>query len=436
MPKTPSPGPASPLRRLVLSLRRYPLLWMQNSKLYGPAFVPEQWLQKLALSGLFARPGGSSATTEHRSDPTSVTPFRAWVQAYSPYLIAVLSVTIALLLAVWIAPALGLFPLMLLFTAVVISALYGGLKAGFLAIALTLAGSTFFPLFSLASEADRLRLVLFLFTATLVVLLNSLVHGRSENQAQIAELQKLDRLKDDFLSTVSHELRTPIANMTMAIHMLKRPIPAEKREQYLRILEKECAREADLLNNILDLQRLDANSRPLRLEAILLQDWLPRVVEPYFLQAQQRSQQLVLKVSPDLAPLTTDSISFERIVSELVHNACKYTPAGGVLTIQANLGGERGLQLVVSNTGVEIPPQELLYIFDRFYRIPNNDPWEQGGTGLGLALVKKLVEHLGGTIAVESESNRTAFTVQLPTVLPGSPVRESSPSPLKPRRQP
>ncbi|MBC8123709.1 MAG: HAMP domain-containing histidine kinase, partial [Gemmatimonadaceae bacterium] len=389
---------------------------MQSSKLRRPV-APEQWLRKLALPAFFARPGEQPAAAEHRSEATSATPSRAWVQAYSPYLIAVLSVTIALLLAIWIAPALGLFPLMLLFTAVVVSALYGGMKAGFLAIALTLAGSAFFPLFSLASEADRLRLLLFLFTATLVVLLNSLVHSRSENQAQIAELQKLDRLKDDFLSTVSHELRTPIANMTMAIHMLKRPIPAEKREQYLRILEKECAREADLLNDSLDLQRIEASSRPLRLEAILLQEWLPRVVEPYFLQAQQRSQQLVLKVSPDLAPLTTDSISLERIVSELIHNACKYTPAGGVLTIQATLNGERGLQLSVSNTGIEIPPQELLYIFDRFYRIPNNDPWDQGGTGLGLALVKKLVEYLGGIIAVESAANRTVFTIELPTVL-------------------
>ena len=102
-----------------------------------------------------------------------------------------------------------------------------------------------------------------------------------------------------------------------------------------------------------------------------------------------------------------------RILAELLNNACKYTPPGESIHLKviAELGQ---FQLQVSNTGVEIPVQELPRIFDKFYRIPRGDRWEQGGAGLGLALVKGLVNRLAGSIRVESEARRTCFTVELP----------------------
>ena len=102
-----------------------------------------------------------------------------------------------------------------------------------------------------------------------------------------------------------------------------------------------------------------------------------------------------------------------RILAELLNNACKYTPPGEHITLTARAKKEK-IQLQVCNSGVEIPQKELPRVFDKFYRIPSHDPWKQGGTGLGLSLVQKLSEQLGGGIWVESGGGKTCFTVELP----------------------
>ena len=120
-----------------------------------------------------------------------------------------------------------------------------------------------------------------------------------------------------------------------------------------------------------------------------------------------------MEFPPQLPPLNSDKNALERILGELLNNACKYTPPGEKITVSA-WTTEARMQLRVSNSGVEIPQGELSQIFEKFYRIPHHDTWKHGGTGLGLALVKKLVEHLGGTIKAESPTAQTRFTVQLP----------------------
>jgi PAS domain S-box-containing protein len=247
-----------------------------------------------------------------------------------------------------------------------------------------------------------------------------------ELEAQMAELQKLNRMKDDFLSTVSHELRTPMANMKLAIWMLRSSKSYEKRESYLRILEAECARETDLITDLLDMQRLEAGMGMMLSESIVLSDWLPCIMESFSVRTQERQQSLTLEVFPDLPPLISDSRSLERILVELLNNACKYTPPGRDIVVRAGRGPRSSavwptIELSVCNGGVEIPMKELPRIFEKFYRIPHHDPWKQGGTGLGLALVKKMVEQLGGTISVLSHSGATTFAVELPQ----APNRES-----------
>ena len=183
--------------------------------------------------------------------------------------------------------------------------------------------------------------------------------------------------------------------------------------RYLQILNNECRREIELINNLLDLQRLEAGVQPLAPDIIDLQTWLPHLVEPFQERAQNRQQTLQVDVPTDLPPLVIDPACLGRILAELLNNACKYTPPSGRITLIAR-AENAGIQLKVSNSGVEIPTLELSRIFDKFYRIPSTDPWKQGGTGLGLALVQKLTEHLGGTIKVESASAQTCFTVEFP----------------------
>ncbi|NJN58796.1 MAG: GAF domain-containing protein [Leptolyngbyaceae cyanobacterium SL_5_9] len=241
-------------------------------------------------------------------------------------------------------------------------------------------------------------------------------------QVQVRELERLNRLKDEFLSTVSHELRTPISNVKMAIHMLKAATTEEKRQRYLDILDAESTREAELINDLLDLQRLEDTCYPLAFEVIRLQDWLPGIVEPFHTRTATHEQTLEVSCPPDLLPMTTDSIVLRRIIAELLNNACKYTVPSGEIYLKVHQEPNFGLNLAPTTifflrNQAAIPSSELPHIFEKFYRVPNADPWKQGGTGLGLALVQKLVEQCGGTIKAESIGGWTSFTVRLPTQL-------------------
>ncbi|MBW4488582.1 MAG: PAS domain S-box protein [Trichocoleus desertorum ATA4-8-CV12] len=245
-------------------------------------------------------------------------------------------------------------------------------------------------------------------------------------QAQVAELEKLNRLKDDFLSTISHELRTPMASIKMAAQMLEMtlmqeeklaPSSSDRASQYFQVLHDECDREIKLINDLLDLTRLDAETEPLLFTAINPYCWIPSVVEPFLEQARMQEQELQVHLPPGLPTLHTDLSILERILTELLRNACKYTPTQAAIAVTAQANSEF-FRLTVHNSGVEIAAVELEHVFDKFYRIPNHDPWKHGGTGLGLALVRKLVEHLSGTIQATSEANQVSFTVQIPIAPP------------------
>jgi|GEM_PF-993756 len=237
---------------------------------------------------------------------------------------------------------------------------------------------------------------------------------------QAEELEKLNHIKDDVLNTVSHELRSPMTNIKMALKMLEinlKQLDLSNSEgkipQYLQILQYESERELNLINALLDLSRLETGSESLQLTSFELQSWLPHIIEPFLARIHNQQQQLEVELPEQLPPLSSDPTALERILVELLNNACKYTPAGEKIQVSVQVAEAR-MQLQVSNSGVEIATEELSQIFEKFYRIPHHDHCQHGGTGLGLTLVKKLVEHLGGTIKAESSTAQTIFTVQLP----------------------
>lgn len=234
-------------------------------------------------------------------------------------------------------------------------------------------------------------------------------------QQKMQELERLNILKDDFLSTVSHELRTPMSNIKMAIHMLNQFPLEERQTRYVKILEAECSRETELINDLLDLQRLEADTEPMPLEKLVLSEWLAGVLEPFQSRARDRKQNLNVHCDPQAVAVQSNRVSLERILAELLNNACKYTPDGGDVhfKIELSQNPDPFVRFQVTNQA-EIPPSELPRIFDKFYRVPNADPWKQGGTGLGLALVEKLVEQLQGKINVTSAQGQTTFTIELP----------------------
>lgn len=257
---------------------------------------------------------------------------------------------------------------------------------------------------------------------------------------QITGIEELDQLKDDFLSTISHELRSPVTNIKVATRMLRLLLQQDESNEngnslflheldqttlkskvdcYLLILEQECDREMNLLNKFLDLQQLDAGNYCLQETKVKLQELIPIVVKPFLRRVTEQQQTLHLEIAPSLPTLKIDQSSLERILAELLDNACKFTPTGEVIVVKLSLAStfpevSKRLQLSVTNSGVEIALRDCSQIFERFYRLPNGDRWKHDGTGLGLTLVKKLTEHLGGTIQVESGAGKTCFTVELP----------------------
>ena len=243
-------------------------------------------------------------------------------------------------------------------------------------------------------------------------------------QAQVQELQRLKQLNDHFLSTMIHELRSPIASIKMAIELLSTlvisPLDLAQILRCINVLERECDREIALIEDLLNLQYLEAGQTLEKRTVTHLPDFLVQVIEPFYAQAQNRQQLLRVDLAADLPTLNIEALSLSRIITELLTNACKYPPAHESILAAVNCVKAQtvpyqpvSLQIVVMNRGAEIPSDQLPRIFDKFHRIPSNDYWKQGGTGLGLTLVKKLAETLGGTIEVESTNNQTCFTVQL-----------------------
>jgi signal transduction histidine kinase len=253
-----------------------------------------------------------------------------------------------------------------------------------------------------------------------------------EIQEQITLLQKKQEklllLKEDFLNTMSHELRTPLSNMRLSIQMLElilchsgllvvdqknSGLQPTSIAHFIHILKEECEKEICLINDLLTLQQLEAEIQPLLPISICLKSWFPQMVETFERKASNHQLKFQIDIPADLPTLVTDFAMLERLFKELLTNACKFTPLGESITITASTH-VGWIQVRISNSGVEIPANELDHIFDKFYRIPNDDPWKHAGTGLGLALVKQLASHLSGSIWAESGSGQTSFVVELP----------------------
>ncbi len=243
-------------------------------------------------------------------------------------------------------------------------------------------------------------------------------------QSQVDELERLNLLKDDFLSTVSHELRTPLTSIRLSVDLLQISLRqfslSDKQQQYLSLLRQECQREIELVEDLLTLQELEANSYSPSPEDLDLGQRLTTWMQALQAGVLAAQQDLSLQILSPLPLLRLNAVSLERVFRELIVNACKYGDRPGVIQVQASLdcsptteSGPYRLLLQVRNTG-SIPPTELPYLFNSFYRVPQADPWKQGGTGLGLALVKKLVESMQGKITAKSEDGWVSFWVELP----------------------
>lgn len=241
---------------------------------------------------------------------------------------------------------------------------------------------------------------------------------------QLDQLRQLNQLKDEFLSTVNHELRTPLTSMSLAIRMLRQPgLPTERQAKYLDILEQQCTQETNLINDLLTLQELESHQAPFQLETIDLKPRIHDLAQSFKEKWADKGLTITVYLPKASLLLQTDFESFERILQELLTNAGKYSAPDTTVVLRATHQVNQQVNqivLTVTNIGPGISPEEVTHIFDKFHRGQGVTQQAIQGTGLGLALVKCLVQHLNGTIAVSSSQSRqsssceTCFTLTLP----------------------
>lgn len=245
-----------------------------------------------------------------------------------------------------------------------------------------------------------------------------------KTRQQVDQLRRLNQLKDEFLSTMSHELRTPLTSMTLAIRMLRQPgLSEERRSKYLDILEQQCLQETNLINDLLTLQQLESQTSGIQLQKIDLKNLICDLQQSTEHHWINKGLKLAVDLPAHPLKLETDFDSLNRILQELLINAGKYSEPGTTVFLRARYQTEENIpQIVISvtNIGAGISPEELPHIFDKFRRGAGVTQQAIAGTGLGLALVKCLVQHLNGTITVTSHplgytpAWETCFTLTLP----------------------
>ena len=229
-------------------------------------------------------------------------------------------------------------------------------------------------------------------------------------------LKELDHLKDEFLSNVSHEFRTPLASIKLYLQLLARGRP-EKREEYLRTLQRETFRLETLIEDLLDLSQLDSKAASFHVESININYLTVELIQDRAAMAAEHGLIFDCQLAAGLPMALIDPRRFMQVMSNLTTNAINYTPAGGIITLSTAIRQENDSDWVtftVRDTGRGISPQEILHLFERFYRGEAGRGSTAHGTGLGLAICKQIVEQMGGHITVESEPEAgTAFTVWL-----------------------
>jgi two-component system phosphate regulon sensor histidine kinase PhoR len=242
-------------------------------------------------------------------------------------------------------------------------------------------------------------------------------HVIARQAEAVQVLRELDQAKSDFVSTVSHELRTPLTSISGYLEMLQDGDGGElpdRTQQMLTVIDRNATRLRNLIEDLLTQSRIDAGRLRLELTTVEVGSVLRTVHEAMLPLAAANHIELNLEASSDLK-VEGDPVQLEQVFTNLIGNACKFTPPGGQVRVELAADEDDGVLVLVSDTGMGIPGQDIGNLFTRFFRASNATAAALPGTGLGLAIVREIVQRHGGSIDVESElGGGSTFSVWLP----------------------
>ncbi len=246
-------------------------------------------------------------------------------------------------------------------------------------------------------------------------LVNVFNRSITEIQNTLVEQHKLEEQRREFVANVSHEFRAPVTSLQGFLELMQDGvIPDEEKSKYFTLMLKDIGRLNRLVSDLLDLARFQAGQakiKPVALEPGLLASEVVAKLTP---RATEKNIRLLTEFSQALSPVLADGDRLEQILVNLIDNALRFTPVDGWIKISIHQGEEETC-FSVADSGIGIPPQDLPYVFERFYKVDKARTPDKGGTGLGLAIVRELVLAHGGTIDVESKSGQgTVFSFTLP----------------------
>lgn len=280
-------------------------------------------------------------------------------------------------------------------------------------------------------DGEQLRLAAVFANHAAVALENARLYDEAERRRQEAERARRDaetanRLKDDFLATLSHELRTPLTAMLAWVRLLRTgAVNASTTTTALEAIERNVRLQARLIDDLLDISRIASGKLGMTFQTVDLVEVVTASVESLRPDAESKGLRFEVSHAAEVPPVIGDIERLQQIVRNLAGNAIKFTPPGGHIAVRVAPHGTQAT-ITVADTGEGLSPDELPHVFDRFRQGDSAITRRHGGLGLGLAIVRDLVELHGGTVSAESggPGQGSRFTVRLP--LSGGPVTEVS----------
>ena len=212
----------------------------------------------------------------------------------------------------------------------------------------------------------------------------------------------LDIMRKEFVANVSHELKTPITTIKSYTEtLLDSDLDKKSQTNFLKIIDRENSRMSRIVTDLLYLSNIDYNKDNLTLSSIDTYEFIAEAIESQSILIVQKNHKIELNIDMDIKDIYADRSGADQILTNIISNACKYTPENGKIIIDATNKGDL-VEIKVTDNGIGIPKEDLPRITERFYRVEKGRSRQMGGTGLGLSIANEMIKSFGGSLKVDS----------------------------------